>query len=361
MTSKESRLDPLILLDFASLIYEKMGVPKSHAQLAADTLVQADLWGHQSHGMLRLSWYIARLQSGAMKSKTKTTLISDSKSIAVLDGGHGLGQVIAKKAVKEAVTRAKSHGIGVVSVRNSNHFGTCMYFTRMCAKQGTVALLMSNAGPNMAPWGGMKKKIGTNPISIAVPGGIHGPVVMDMANSGVARGKIYLAEKLGKDIPLGWALDSNGEPTTDPKKAIEGLILPMAGHKGYVLGAMIDILSGVLSGSGFLEQVHGPYDPINKSLAGHLLIAMDVSSFQPLENFENSMDKYINSLKESPLAKGHKKIYFPGEIENEFDQVNRRDGLLLAKDTLKTLIDLGKQFNLKEHVRMLSHSYSSIA
>jgi len=350
------RFNPSTLIEFAQLIYEKVGVPSEHAWLAADTLVQADLWGHQSHGMLRLAWYLARLQSGAMKANTKTTLVTDAKSIAVLDGQHGVGQVIARQAVEQAVTRAKNHGVGVVSVRNSNHFGTCMYFTRMCAKEGMIALLMSNAGPNMAPWGGMKKKIGTNPISIAVPGGSHGPVVMDMANSGVARGKIYLAEKQGKDIPLGWALDSKGRPTTDPRQAIEGLILPMAGHEGYVFGAMCVILSGVLSGSGFLEQVHGPYDPTNLSFAGHLLIALDVSNFQPLAQFEHSIDDYIKSLKDVPLAEGHDKVYFPGEMENDFDVVNRRDGLLLAKDTLKSLSDIAKEFNLSVYAEQFSPS-----
>jgi LDH2 family malate/lactate/ureidoglycolate dehydrogenase len=342
------------LLNFAKIVYEKMDVPVDHAFLAADTLVQADLWGHQSHGMLRLAWYLARLKSGAMKAKTHTEVVKDAKSIAILDGNHGLGQVIAKKAVEEAVARARNHGVGVVSVRNSNHFGTCMYFTRMCAKQGMIAILMSNAGPNMAPWGGMKKKIGTNPISIAVPGGSHGPIVMDMANSGVARGKIYLAEKQGKEIPLGWALDAEGKPTINPRKAIEGLILPMAGHKGYVFGVMIDILSGVLSGSGFLDQVHGPYDPNHLSNAGHFLVALDVSNFQPINEFEQLIDQYIHSLKDVPLAFGHEKVFFPGEMENELDLVNRRDGLFLAKETLVSLSDIANEFNLREYIELFS-------
>jgi len=358
--SSQHRFKPSTLIEFAQLIYEKMGVPRDHALLAADTLVQADLWGHQSHGMLRLAWYLARLQSGAMKAQTQTCLIKDAKSIALLDGQHGVGQVIAQRAVEEAVSRAQAHGVGVVSVRNSNHFGTCMYFTRMCAKQGMIAILMSNAGPNMAPWGGMKKKIGTNPISIAVPGGRHGPVVMDMANSGVARGKIYLAEKQGGDIPLGWALDSQGKPTTNPRQAIEGLILPMAGHKGYVFGAMIDILSGVLSGSGFLEQVHGPYDPVNLSHAGHFLVALDVSNFQPLAEFEQSIDEFIKSLKDVPLAQGHDKVYFPGEMENDFDLANRQYGLLLAKDTLGSLANIAHEFGLKDYAAQFGAASSGI-
>jgi LDH2 family malate/lactate/ureidoglycolate dehydrogenase len=337
MTSPSKHIKPEELVAFAQAVYESTGVPSEDAYLAADTLVQADLWGHQSHGLLRLAWYYARLKSGAMKAQTKTNLVVDSSAIAVLDGGDGVGQVIAKQAIEESIARAKKHSVGIVSVRNSNHFGTCMYFTRMGAKNGCITILMSNAGPNMAPWGGRKKKIGTNPWSIAVPGGKHGAVVMDMANSGVARGKIYLAQKRRQPIPNDWAIDKDGRPTTDPQAAIEGFILPMAGHKGYVMGVMVDILSGVLSGSSFLDQVHGPYDPVNRSGAGHLAISLNVAAFQPLAEFDQRMDEYIHSLKDVPLAEGHQQVYFPGEMEAQADLENRRQGLLLPEDTLQSL------------------------
>jgi LDH2 family malate/lactate/ureidoglycolate dehydrogenase len=330
-------IKPEDLIRFTQAVYESEGVPQEDAYLAADTLVQSELWGHSSHGLLRLSWYYARLRSGAMKAKTNTTLLVDSKAIAVMDGGDGVGQVVAKRAIEESIQRAKQHSVSVVSVRNSNHYGTCMYFTRMGAKNGCITILMSNAGPNMAPWGGRKKKIGTNPWSIAVPAGKHGAVVMDMANSGVARGKIYLAQKRRQPIPNDWAIDKEGRPTTDPQAAIEGFILPMAGHKGYVMGVMVDILSGVLSGSSFLDQVHGPYDPVNRSGAGHFVVSLDVAAFQPLAEFESRIDEYIHSLKDVPLAEGHKQVYFPGEMEAQADAQNRRLGLLLPEDTMQSL------------------------
>ncbi len=329
-----NRIDPVRLQEVAAAVYRSIGVPEQDAWLAADTLVQADLWGHQSHGLLRLGWYYARLQSGAMQALTQTTLEVDAGAVAVMDGHDGLGQVIARRAVDEAVTRAQKHGVGVVSVRNSNHFGTCMYYTRIGAQQGCVMVLMSNAGPNMAPWGGLKKKIGTNPWSIAVPGGSYGPVVMDMANSGVARGKIYLADKRRESIPSHWAVDALGRPTTDPKAALEGFILPMAGHKGYVMGTMVDILSGVLSGSQFLDKVHGPYDPVNRSGAGHFMVALNVAAFQPLNAFHARMDEYLTSLKDVPLAEGHDQVFYPGEMEKLADTDNRSKGLLLPIDTL---------------------------
>lgn len=341
------RIAPDRLVEFAADVYQRMGVPREDALFTADSLVQADLWGHQSHGLLRLGWYMARLQSGAMKPETLCRLEVDSGAIAVLDGGDGLGQVVAKRATEEAVQRAKKHGVGVVSVRNSNHFGTCMYFTRMGAQQNCITLLMSNGGPNMAPWGGLKKKIGTNPWSIAAPAGRYAPMVMDMANSGVARGKIYLANNRREPIPADWAIDAQGHPTTDPKAALEGFILPMAGHKGYVMGVMVDVLSGVLSRSGFLEGVHGPYDPVNRSRAGHLVLALNVEAFQPVADFHACMESYIESLKDVPLAAGHKQVFYPGEMEQQADEANRaQGGVMLAIDTLNDLRRIEQELGL---------------
>jgi LDH2 family malate/lactate/ureidoglycolate dehydrogenase len=333
-----SRVDPDSLKAFGAAVYRSAGVPEADAELAADTLVQADMWGHQSHGMLRLGWYYARLRSGAMKPVTETRLLVDGGAIAVMDGGDGVGQVITRRAVDEAVGRARKHGAGIVSIRNSNHFGTCMYYTRIGAQQGCVMMLMSNGGPTIAPWGGLKKKIGTNPWSIATPGGSHPPVVMDMANSGAARGKIYLANNRHESIPDHWALDKHGNPTTDPRAALEGFILPMAGHKGYVMGVMVDVLSGVLSGSSFLDQVHGPYDPVNRSGAGHFMVALDVAAFMPVAQFHERIDAYIASLKDVPVAPGHKQVYYPGELEIQTEAENHANGLRLAVETMTDLM-----------------------
>jgi LDH2 family malate/lactate/ureidoglycolate dehydrogenase len=343
----QSPIDPERLKAFAAAVYESAGVPLEDACLAADTLVQADLWGHQSHGMLRLGWYYARLRSGAMKACTECSVAVDGGAVAVLDGNDGVGQVIARRAADEAVRRARAHGVGIVSVRNSNHFGTCMYYTRMMAEQDCIALLMSNAGPNMAPWGGLKKKIGTNPWSIAAPAGRHAPMVMDMANSGVARGKIYLANNRHEPIPSHWAIDAQGNPTTDPRAALEGFILPMAGHKGYVMGVMVDVLSGVLSGSSFLDQVHGPYDPVNRSGAGHFMLAMNVAAFMPVMEFHARMEAYIDSLKDVPVAPGHEQVYYPGEMETQADQRNRAAGLMLAPETLADLVRIAGEAGLR--------------
>ena len=335
MTSQ--RVSPDRLASFVSAVYAAAGVPDDDARLVADTLVQADLWGHQSHGVLRTSWYLARITSGVMRAKTEAKLVVDAGAVAVLDGGDGIGQVLTAQATREAVARAKAHGIGAVAVRNSNHFGTAMYFTRMAAQQGCVAFLSTNASPAMAPWGGRKKVVGTNPWSIAAPVGNEATMMLDIANTGVARGKVYLAKQKGSPIPLGWALTAEGEPTTDPAAAIAGIILPMAEHKGYAIAVMMDMLSGVLTGSAFGSGVAGPYQTDRKSGCGHFMIALDIAAFQCTSEFETRIKKQIGELKSTPRAKGFEEIFYPGEIEARHEAQNRRDGILLPNDTIADL------------------------
>lgn len=346
-----ARLSASALTRFAADVYRSVGVPEADAWLAADTMVKADLWGHQSHGLLRLGWYVTRIKSRAIDIFGIPEIVKDSGAVLVMDGKDALGPVITMRALEESISRAKTHGVCVTSVRNSNHFGTCMYYTRLGAEQGCVMLLMSNAGPNMAPWGGLKKMIGTNPWSISAPAGKHGVAVMDMANSGVARGKIYLADKRREMIPADWAIDKNGCPTTDPREALEGFILPMAGHKGYVMGCMVDILSGVLSGSQYLDGVHGPYDPTERSGAGHFMVAIDVNAIQALDQFNERMEDYIRRLKNVPLAQGHEQIFFPGEMENVAALRNEKaGGILLPEDTITDLLRIAAECGVTENI-----------
>ena len=341
------RIDPVSLSKFAEAVYVDAGMPEGDAKLVADTLVQADLWGHQSHGVLRLGWYLDRIRNGVMTPVTTAEFEVDAGAVAVINGGHGVGHVLADLARREAVRRAKKHGIAVVGVHTSNHFGTCMYYTRLGALDGCVMLLTSNGGPAMAPWGGREKIIGTNPWSVAAPAGSFPPLLVDMANTGVARGKIYLARNKQLPIPLGWALNSSGEPTTDPQEAIDGIIQPMAEHKGYAIAVMVDMLSGVLTGSGFLSGVHSPYRTAEKSNCGHLMVAMNIEVFQPLEQFESRMDAFLSEIKSVPLAKGHDEVFYPGEIEANNDIRYRRDGLLLAVDTLADLRRIARKTGIK--------------
>lgn len=341
------RIDPQRLIDFGAAVYKSVGMPEPDARLVADTLVQADLWGHQSHGVLRLGWYLDRVRNGVMKPVTQPEFVVDAGSIAVIDGHDGVGHVLTMLATKEAVRRAKAHGLGAVGVRMSNHFGTCMYYTLTGAREGCVTLLTSNGGPAMAPWGGRKKIIGTNPWSVAAPAGEHAPFVVDMANTGVARGKIYLARQKRQPIPLGWAINAAGAPTTDPQEAIDGIILPMAEHKGYAIASMVDILSGVLTGSGFLSQVHSPYKTAEKSNCGHLMIALNIEAFQPLAQFNARMKEWIAEVKSVPLAQGCEEVFYPGEMESNNNARNRRDGISFPEDTLTDLKRIARETHLE--------------
>jgi LDH2 family malate/lactate/ureidoglycolate dehydrogenase len=341
------RVDADGLIEFATAVYAKQGLPELDARLVADTLVQSDLWGHQSHGVLRLGWYLDRLRNGVMKAVTKPEFIVDAGAIALIDGHDGVGHVVTMLATREAIKRAKAHGVGAVGVRYSNHFGTCMYYTLTGAREGCVMLLTTNGGPAMAPWGGRKKIIGTNPWSVAAPAGRRAPFVVDMANTGVARGKIYLARQKHQPIPLGWAIDSAGAPTTDPQEAIDGIILPMAEHKGYAIAAMVDMLSGVLTGSGFLSAVHSPYKTAEKSNCGHFMIALNIDVFQPLDQFNARMEQYITEIKSVPAARGFDEVFYPGEIEARNDARNRAEGLLLPDDTLADLARIARETGLQ--------------
>ena len=334
------------LCAFSSGILEQIGVPSADAALIGDSLVQADEWGHQSHGVLRLPWYVARLESGAMSKTSRPTTVLDSGALSILDGNAGIGQVLADTARSAAVARAKEFGVGVVGVRNSNHFGTAMYFTRRAAAQGCVAILTTNASPAMAPWGGKDKIIGTNPWSIAAPFG-NNAVALDIANTAVARGKMYLAKQQGVQIPDSWAITSEGASTTDPSEAIDGVILPMAGHKGYAISFMMDVLSGALTGSEMGRGVHGPYEPQAHGGAGHLFIAIDVQRAGGLSAFNDRMDAFVSEVKGTSLAQGFDSVFYPGEIEDlNSASAKGLGGVTLPKQTIRDLTSLGAKYGV---------------
>ena len=325
------------LLQFCTNTYCTFGVAKSDAELLAETLCQADLWGHPSHGVMRTFWYAKRMQTPATDIHSKPELITDAGAVAVLNGNNGIGQVVAKRAMTEAIDRAKLHGIGAVAVRDSGHFGTAMYFTRMAAMAGCIGMLFTNASPAMAPWGAKEKRVGTNPWSIAAPAGQYHPMMLDIANTAVARGKLYVAQKQGKNIPDGWALAQDGSPTNDPVTGIAGTILPLAGHKGYAIATMVDVLSGVLSGISFLSKVTGPYEPEAKSGVGHCAIALHIDAYRPLSEFNTDMEALIREIKETPKAKNTEEIHYPGELEALNEVRYRKAGIPVPGKTVREL------------------------
>ncbi|GAA5162603.1 Ldh family oxidoreductase [Pseudonocardia eucalypti] len=343
----EQRVSAERLAEFAARVLRACQVPPADAELVADSLVAADLWGHQSHGVLRLGWYVDRLRSGVMNTRTEPELVVDAGAVATLDGGDGVGQVLAARAATEAIERAGRHGVGVVAVRNSNHFGTAAYFTRMAPPRGCIGLLATNASAAMAPWGGREKRVGSNPWSIAAPLGGQRQLVLDIANTAVARGKIYLADNRGEPIPAGWAMAADGRPTTDPREAIAGLIMPMAEHKGYAISVMMDVLAGVLTGSGFGAGIKGPYQAAERSGAGHLYLALDIAAFLPVEEFVRRANQLVDELKATPPAPGASPIRYPGEGEMLAEQRHRAAGLELPAQTVADLDRVAAELGLR--------------
>ena len=344
----DDRISPARLRDLGTEILVALKVPPTDAALVADSLVQADLWGHQSHGLLRLPWYAARIRSGAMTAVTDPAVLVDTGPLVLLDGRDGIGQVLTDRARETAVTRARAHGVGVVGVRNSNHFGTAMWFTRRAAREGCVAVLTTNASPAMAPWGGREKVLGTNPWSIAAPAPGGKVVAVDIANTAVARGKIYLAKNRGEPIPETWALTADGAPTTDPAEGVLGVVLPMAGHKGYAITFLMDVLSGALTGSGVATEVHGPYEPTARSRAGHLFLAIDPAAMGDRGAYEAQVQRLIDEVRSVPLAQGFDEVFYPGELEDRAEAATvAAGGVLLAPESLADLRRLAAETGVR--------------
>lgn len=331
------RTDAGALRRFVTDCYLALGLPPETAALVADTLVQADLWGHPSHGVLRTFWYAARLRSGAADPLAAPVPDLPGAALTGMDGGGGMGQLAALCAMDHAIAAAQAHGIGAVAVRNSGHFGTAMYFTRRAALAGCIGFLSTNASPAMAPWGGTENRVGTNPWSWAAPAGPHPPMMLDIANTAVARGKLYAARERGEAIPEGWAIDASGRATTDPAAGIAGSILPMAGHKGYAIATLMDVVSGILPGSAFGAGVTGPYVPEGLSGVGHLAIAIDIARLRPLAAFEADMARLIADLRATPRAPGVDRIHYPGEIEAETEARLLAEGIPLPRATADAL------------------------
>lgn len=341
------RVRPERLAAFAGDVLASAGVPGADAAFVAGCLVEAELWGHPSHGVLRLGWYVARIRAGVVDPSATPETVADHGAVAVVDGRDGLGHVLAAAAARDAVRRAAEHGAGVVAVRNSNHFGMAAHYTRRMAEQGCVGMLTTNSSPSMAPWGGRARTVGANPWSVAAPAGAHGVAVMDISNGNVARGKIYAARERGTEIPAGWAIDAHGAPTTDPAAALTGLLLPMAGHKGYAIAFMMDVLSGVLTGSAFGTGVSGPQQAERRSGSGHLALALDVEAFLPPEAFNRRMERLIGEVKSVPLARGFDEVCYPGEVEERSRARLERDGIDLPAATAGDLARLGREAGVR--------------
>ncbi len=334
---------PEALLTFCTEVFAKLGVPPEDAKIAADAIVGSNLRGVDTHGVIRMLVYTAKLKGGFINPRPKLRPIQERKGTALLDGENGFGQVIGYRAMEMAVKKAREVGVSCIAVRNSNHFGTCAHYSLMATEEDMIGLALTNASAQIAPTGGAEKLLANNPWSVAVPAGRHFPVVLDMANSVVARGKIRQAAKEGKTIPPDWAIDIHGRPTTDPKAALQGFLLPVGGYKGYGITLMMDLLTGVLANSAYGPRVQG-MDIIEAiGGVGHTFIAIEVAAFAGVDEFKERMDAYIDEIKGSKKAAGVETIYVPGEIEFLKAEERREKGIPVHINIIKDLQGIARE------------------
>ncbi len=347
------------LRDYMVRFFTHLNVPPESAAIAADVLLAADMRGVNSHGIIRLNtYYGSRLRKGLIDPDASITVLSETLTSLALDAGNGLGQVVSKYAMERCIDKARQSGVAMVTVRNSNHYGIAGYYAMMALDYGMIGISYTNSQPLVAPTYARVRVIGTNPIAVAVPAGNERPYVLDMATSIVPIGRITVYDKSGEKIPEGWGIDSNGEVTSEPSAVLKGgALMPlggtdvMRGYKGYGLGMMVDIFSGVLAGAAFLTSVGSPHDPLGKANVGHFFAAIRIDAFRPVEEFKQDMDKMIEELKESPKATGQERIFIAGEKEFERAERYEREGVPLLEPTVELLKqvgqDVGVPFDLK--------------
>ncbi len=315
------------------------GVPPQDAATVAQCLVGADLRGVDTHGMMRLPGYLDRLRRGLINPRPALEPQRVTPVAASLDGQDAFGFVVGMRAIEEAMAMARESGVGIVSVRRSTHFGMAASYVLPAIEAGFIALVFSNASPAMPPWGGKDALLGTNPFAAGAPGGTLGPYLLDMSPAVAARGKIRRAERRGEDIPLGYALDKNGRPTTDPTAALAGVVLPIGGYKGSGLSMLMDIFGGVISGAAFAGGVADQYKVFDRPQdVGHFFLAMRPDLFMPMSEYRSRMDTLIGRVRGSPKAEGFDEILIPGEPEAREEARRRRVGIPYSASEITTLL-----------------------
>jgi len=327
-----------VLRNWSTDIFLRLGLRDADARLVADSLVEADLRGVSSHGVQRLPGYAESLRRGAIAVQPKIEVAQDSGWALVIDGGGGMGQLAAQRAIDLALERAAQTGHGAVSVRNSSHCGAMAYWAMQAVPRKAIGIAVTNAGINMMPTGGREKLVGNNPVAYAIPTGRETPLVLDMATSVVAGGKLDIARIKGESIPLGWALDKDGQPTTDPVAARAGALLPLGGPKGYGLALVLDVLCGVLSGGRFGKG-------LGMRGSSHFFEVLSIDAFTPYDDFLARMAELIDQLHDCPPAENSAGVLIPGEIEHRLRERHLRDGLPLEETLVNELSALASSLS----------------
>jgi LDH2 family malate/lactate/ureidoglycolate dehydrogenase len=321
---------------FAQKILLAHGLPEADAAIVAACLVSADLRGVDTHGLARLPIYLDRLRRGLINPRPVLVPQRVTPVAAALDGENGFGFVVGTRAMNEAIEIAREYGLGLVCVRRSTHFGMAASYVRQALDAGLVSLVFSNASPAMPPWGGRRALLGTNPFAAGAPG--NPPFLLDMSTAVAARGKIRRAERRGESIPLGYALDADGRPTTDAKAALAGVVLPVGGYKGSGLSMLMDILGGVISGAAYAGDVGDQYKVFDRAQdVGHFFLTMKTDLFVSKAEYRARMATLVQRVRDCPKAEGFSEILLPGEPEARHEETHRRTGLPYSASEIAAL------------------------
>jgi LDH2 family malate/lactate/ureidoglycolate dehydrogenase len=330
-------------------IYEAAGAPPEHARIVADHQVGANLSGHDSHGVHLLPTYVERIDMGHIVPDARSTVIKETPTTLFVDGHWGFGPVISEWTMERCIAKAREMGIAMASVREQSHIGRLGDYPLMAARAGFIGMIMADSGrtaKQVAPFGGREARLGTNPLSIAFPSDLPAPLLIDIATSAVARGKILVARARGQQVPPGWILDREGRPTTDPNDYLDGGVqLPLGGaeaHKGYALSVAVETLAALLPGLGF------GVDPQGRHNDGVFMLAADPGAIRPAGDFKADVTAFARYLKETPPAEGFSEVLYPGEIEYRMEQQRRQEGIPIEESTWQAMGRVAERFGLRD-------------
>ena len=320
------------------------GASEEEAAITSRHSVGANLAGHDSHGIIQIPTYIDRIKKGHIVPGVPMEIVRETSTITVMDGHWGFGYVVSERAMEMTIDKAREHGVAAATVFRQSHVGRVADYPIMAAEAGMIGLMTADSGrsaKSVVPFGGREPRLGTNPICIAMPSNLDGPLFIDMATSAVAAGKLNVAVARGTSVPEGWILDRDGNPTTDPTALHQGgAMLPLGGpegHKGYGLSVMVEIFSGILTGLGF------GHDPSGRHNDGCFMAAFDVENFRPLDEFKREVTEFCAYLKSSPTATGFDQVLYPGELEHLTTQRRLRDGIFVEDATWQELGELARE------------------
>lgn len=334
------------LAEWAAALLERNGASAAAAHATAEVLVDADRRGLSSHGVAQLQFYLPSLRAGATSGDTEPTIVVETASMALVDGQLGLGAYVARFAMDLCSKKAKVSGAAVVGVRNSSHFGAASCYAEQAARAGCIGICMSNSDPGLAPLGARGPILGTNPIALAAPRQDLPPISLDVATSVAAQSKVFAAARAGRTIPPDWAIGPDGRPTTDPATALAGAMLPMAGHKGFGLALMIDVICGALTGSALSPDIsNDPHAP-RPQRTGHFFVALDVAHFGECSSYLASLDRLERTVHNAPRAPDVAAYLLPGEIEASTAKQRESEGVHLDEPAADQLRELGWDYGV---------------